>query len=205
MKRIHQKLSRKLGWYRKWHNHPKSDLFHNLLLAVLVPLFGFLIIPFALTFAQVTFSVTPPAQTSWPDFYIPPTATPTPTPQPLQEKIVEKTYTVQPGDTLSSIAQQIFGDSNRYQEIVDLNKEKYPQLLQNPNLIEPGMVLIVGSEKILVPPPGGIIGERPKTFESGVQVAPEVLDFLDIFNIVALVFLGLLIVAGAARYLIVRV
>ena len=46
-------------------------------------------------------------------------------------------YTVQPGDTLSAIAQQFYGDGNLYPRIFDAN----PNQLTNPNLIFPGQVL----------------------------------------------------------------
>ena len=55
------------------------------------------------------------------------------------EKTVE--YTVQPGDYLIKIASEQIGDGSRWHEIVDLNKDKYPSLLSNPNLIYSGWVL----------------------------------------------------------------
>ncbi|OLB55936.1 MAG: hypothetical protein AUI01_07200 [Ktedonobacter sp. 13_2_20CM_2_56_8] len=49
-------------------------------------------------------------------------------------------YTVQPGDTLSSIAQRAYGDANQWQKIYDANK----QVIGNdPNLIRPGEVLFI--------------------------------------------------------------
>src|SRR2546430_16517623 len=57
-------------------------------------------------------------------------------------------YTVQPGDTLSSIAQQAYGDANQWQRIYDANK----QVIGNdPNLIRPGEVLSIPA---LSPTPG---------------------------------------------------
>src|SRR2546421_10469572 len=57
-------------------------------------------------------------------------------------------YTVQPGDTLSSIAQQAYGDANQWQKIYDANK----QVIGNdPNLIRPGEVLSIPA---LSPTPG---------------------------------------------------
>ncbi len=50
-------------------------------------------------------------------------------------------YTVQPGDYLIAIASSQMGDGSRWQEIVELNKDKYPSLLTNPNLIYSGWVL----------------------------------------------------------------
>ena len=49
-------------------------------------------------------------------------------------------YTVQPGDSLFSIAQQVYGDGNQSQRIYDANK----QVIGNdPNLIRPGEVLFI--------------------------------------------------------------
>ena len=49
-------------------------------------------------------------------------------------------YTVQGGDTLSSIAQQAYGDSNQWQIIYDANKQV---IGSNPNVIYPGQVLYI--------------------------------------------------------------
>ncbi len=35
----------------------------------------------------------------------------------------EQTYTVQEGDTLSSIAEQFYGDANEWQKIYDANRD----------------------------------------------------------------------------------
>ncbi|TMC98723.1 MAG: LysM peptidoglycan-binding domain-containing protein, partial [Chloroflexi bacterium] len=49
-------------------------------------------------------------------------------------------YTVQAGDTLSSIAQRAYGDANQWQKIYDANK----QVIGNdPNQIRPGEVLYI--------------------------------------------------------------
>ena len=50
-------------------------------------------------------------------------------------------YTVQPGDYLIKIASEQMGDGSRWQELVELNKDKYPSLHSNPNLIYAGWVL----------------------------------------------------------------
>lgn len=52
----------------------------------------------------------------------------------------DSVYTVQSGDTLSSIAQKELGDSSRYQEIVDLNN------IQDANTISVGQVLKLSGE-----------------------------------------------------------
>jgi hypothetical protein len=49
-------------------------------------------------------------------------------------------YTVQAGDTLSSIAQQAYGDANQWQKIYDANKQV---IGGDPNLIRPGQVLFI--------------------------------------------------------------
>lgn len=54
-------------------------------------------------------------------------------------------YTVQPGDFLIKIANEQMGDGSRWQELVELNKDKYPSLLSNPNLIYAGWVLTLPS------------------------------------------------------------
>jgi len=48
-----------------------------------------------------------------------------------------KTYTVAPGDTLSKIAKQHYGDANSYMKIFDANKDQ----LKDPNVIKVGQVL----------------------------------------------------------------
>ncbi len=53
------------------------------------------------------------------------------------------TYTVQPGDSLWAIAQRFLGAGNRYPELVEANKGRYPSIEKNPNLIHPGWVLTI--------------------------------------------------------------
>ena len=48
-----------------------------------------------------------------------------------------KTYTVQPGDTLSKIAKMQLGDANAYMRIFEMNKDQ----LSDPDKIKPGQVL----------------------------------------------------------------
>ncbi|WP_431957347.1 LysM peptidoglycan-binding domain-containing protein [Nocardia lijiangensis] len=55
---------------------------------------------------------------------------PAPEPEP-------NTYTVEPGDTLWTIAERFYGDGNRYQEIADASG------IPNPDAIEPGQVLTI--------------------------------------------------------------
>ncbi len=46
-------------------------------------------------------------------------------------------YTVKSGDTLSAVAQQFYGDANRYNETFEANRP----MLSDPNMIYPGQVL----------------------------------------------------------------
>jgi len=48
-----------------------------------------------------------------------------------------KTYTVQPGDSLSKISKQFYGNANSYMKIFEANKDK----LSDPNKIQVGQVL----------------------------------------------------------------
>ena len=62
-----------------------------------------------------------------------------------KEEAKQVDYTVVSGDYLMSIAERYMGDSSRWPEIVELNKDKYPSLSSNPNLIYPGWVLTLPS------------------------------------------------------------
>jgi nucleoid-associated protein YgaU len=50
-----------------------------------------------------------------------------------------RTYKVQPGDTLSKIAKQFYGNANDYNRIFQANQDK----LQNPDLIKVGQELVI--------------------------------------------------------------
>jgi LysM repeat protein len=52
-----------------------------------------------------------------------------------------QTYTVKPGDTLSKISKQFYGDANQYMRIFDANRDK----LDDPNQIQPGQQLTIPS------------------------------------------------------------
>ncbi len=67
------------------------------------------------------------------DIVIDPSLAPPP-PPPAPET---RTYTVQPGDTLSKIAKQFYGNANLYMKIFEANKDK----LKDPNKIQVGQVL----------------------------------------------------------------
>jgi len=48
-------------------------------------------------------------------------------------------YTVQPGDSLSKISKQFYGDANKYMKIFDANKDK----LSDPNKVKAGTELVI--------------------------------------------------------------
>jgi nucleoid-associated protein YgaU len=50
-----------------------------------------------------------------------------------------RTYTVQPGDSLSTIAKHFYGNASDYMRIFDANKDK----LNNPNRIQVGQELVI--------------------------------------------------------------
>lgn len=50
-----------------------------------------------------------------------------------------KNYTVQPGDSLSKISKQFYGDANKYMKIFEANKDK----LSDPDKIKAGTELII--------------------------------------------------------------
>jgi nucleoid-associated protein YgaU len=48
-----------------------------------------------------------------------------------------QTYVVKPGDSLSKIAQQVYGNMNDWRKIYDANRD----IIEDPNLIHPGQTL----------------------------------------------------------------
>jgi LysM repeat protein len=50
-----------------------------------------------------------------------------------------RTYKVQPGDTLSKISKEFYGDANKYQQIFEANRDK----LENPDKIRVGQELVI--------------------------------------------------------------
>lgn len=65
-----------------------------------------------------------------------PVATATPPSSPTRE---ERKYVVKKGDSLSKIAQELYGDWRRWKDIYEANRG----IIQNPNLIYPGQVLVI--------------------------------------------------------------
>ncbi len=52
-------------------------------------------------------------------------------------------HIVEAGDNLWDIAEQEYGDGEMYRVIVQANLEKYPELLEHPDLIQPDMELVI--------------------------------------------------------------
>lgn len=52
-----------------------------------------------------------------------------------------RTYKVQPGDSLSKIAKEFYGDATKYQRIFEANRDK----LDNPDKIQAGQELVIPS------------------------------------------------------------
>jgi nucleoid-associated protein YgaU len=50
-----------------------------------------------------------------------------------------RSYTVQPGDSLSKISKQFYGDANQYMKIFEANKDK----MSDPDKIKAGMNLLI--------------------------------------------------------------
>lgn len=50
-----------------------------------------------------------------------------------------RTYTVKPGDSLSKISREFYGDPNKYEKIFDANRDK----LSDPNKVRPGEELVI--------------------------------------------------------------
>lgn len=52
-----------------------------------------------------------------------------------------RSYKVQPGDSLSKIAKEFYGDATKYQRIFEANRDK----LENPDKIQAGQELVIPS------------------------------------------------------------
>jgi len=197
---LHIKLTRKYNWYAKWHTKHRSNLIHwTMFLASCVILAGL---------GTASFAFNQPSNPI-PEIYIPAKvlATATPIPTPITEEKIT-TVEVQAGDSLWSIAETNLGDGSKYTEIIELNKDKYPSLVDNPDALTIGWQLIVKKETITTPVTpaistgGAITVATPQVITGGTITKP--LGFFDVFNVFALVLLGLIIVGLMIRYLVWR-
>lgn len=59
--------------------------------------------------------------------------------KPVENVVTNITYAVQPGDSLSSIANKYYGDSGKWREIYEANRD----FISNPNIITTNMVLTI--------------------------------------------------------------
>ncbi len=57
----------------------------------------------------------------------------------VSDTAANTTYTVKAGDSLSKIAKKQYGNANAWKRIFDANRDQ----LDNPDLIQPGQVLII--------------------------------------------------------------
>ncbi len=80
-----------------------------------------------------------------------PAASPGDSGSPTDRPETSTTYTVVPGDSLASIA-RAYGTTS--QQLQAWNEDRYPSLATNPNVIEPGWVLIVAGDPDVTPLPG---------------------------------------------------
>ena len=58
-------------------------------------------------------------------------------PAGAQQGQSQRTYTVKPGDSLSKIAKEFYGNAGEYMKIFDANRDK----LRDPNVVQPGQEL----------------------------------------------------------------
>jgi len=95
-------------------------------------------------------------------------ATPTQAPSPSISP-AGTTYQVRAGDTLSSIARH-FGTS--VAQLQSWNADRYPGLAVNPNVVQPGWVLLVSAESGATPQPAATV--RPTAVETGCRAGNRV-------------------------------
>ena len=96
-------------------------------------------------------------------------------------------YTVQPGDTLSGIAQRFYGDGNKYHQIYDYCNRQV--IGPDPNLIRPGEVLYIPAiapvvKTCTVTVPDLRARPAPNTQPPVLHVFPQgtVLTFFEVVN-----------------------
>ena len=99
---------------------------------------------------SVSASALPPGGATWSPTPSASDAPPSITPAPTASQTTGTTYTVRPGDSLSSIA-RAYGTT--VEQLQAWNGERYPSLVTNPNVIEPGWVLVVSGDPHVTPIP----------------------------------------------------
>ncbi len=77
-------------------------------------------------------------------------APPSPSADPTASAVAGTTYTVQSGDSLAAIARAY---ATTVQQLQAWNSARYPSLADNPNVIEPGWVLLVSGDPGVTPRP----------------------------------------------------
>jgi nucleoid-associated protein YgaU len=55
------------------------------------------------------------------------------------QRSAQRTYTVKPGDTLSKISKDVYGDANKYMRIFEANRDQ----LKDPDKIQVGQQLVI--------------------------------------------------------------
>lgn len=96
----------------------------------------------------------------------PPVQPPVPPPEPVPEPTCQ-TYTVKPGDTLSKIAKEFYGDPTKYPIIAEYNG------LEDPSLIVVGQVLRIPPLTPPTPEPPPTPGEPPTLEELDISWIPS--------------------------------
>jgi LysM repeat protein len=80
-------------------------------------------------------------------------------------------YIVQSGDSLWAIAERFLGDGSRYPELVEANKDRYPSILKNPDLIYPGWNLAIPGGSGSTPTPSASAAPAPGSSAAGAAPA----------------------------------
>ncbi len=62
---------------------------------------------------------------------------------PAESPPTEMAYTVAPGDSLSAIAQKLYGDAGKWRQIFEANTDQ----IKNPDLIYPGQILKIPADR----------------------------------------------------------
>ncbi len=80
----------------------------------------------------------------------------------------ESFYTVKPGDSLSKIAKEVWGDMRRWSEIFEANRDQ----IKDPNIIQVGQKLRIPGASTEAPEPAGSQkseGQAPAIEDTGNQ------------------------------------